>query len=257
MQVVPLVHTRRVPLWIVLGSALLLGAILTGLYMSHRVQSERLESERLAKQRLAEELQAQAEALRKATIVPDAGAAPETKPLVTPAETPITVLPRSGPCPLGAHLVSSPGRAFCVDVYEYPGGNTMPRTSVSFTEAGHICAQRGERLCGESEWERACRGKGAASYPYGQTFDATRCNTKGNSGEIALTGTFASCKSASGAYDMSGNVAEWVASGAQKGGAATQGAKESRCSALVKGAPAEGSVFVGFRCCADPTISRR
>jgi hypothetical protein len=257
LLVMPLARTRRVPLWLVLASAVLLGAILTGLYMSHRVQSERIESERQAKQRLAEELQAQAEAMRKLTAPPDAGIKPQVKPLVTPAETPVAVLPRSGPCPLGAHLVGGAGRPFCVDVYEYPGGNTMPRTSVSFAEAGHICSQRGERLCSEAEWERACRGKGAASYPYGQTFDPTRCNTKGNSGEIAPTGTFASCKSASGAYDMSGNVGEWVASGAQKGGSAQHGAREARCSALVKGAAVEGSVFVGFRCCADPGPFRR
>jgi len=52
---------------------------------------------------------------------------------------------------------------------------------------------------------------------------------------------------------MSGNVAEWVASGAQKGGTAAQGAKESRCSAVVRGTPEAGGPLVGFRCCADPT----
>ena len=62
-----------------------------------------------------------------------------------------------------------------------------------------------------------CRGKGGASYPYGQAYDAARCNTKGT---LAASGAFASCRSAVGAYDMSGNVAEWVSTGGQKGGSA-------------------------------------
>jgi formylglycine-generating enzyme required for sulfatase activity len=167
------------------------------------------------------------------------------------------MLPRAGACPLGGHQVSSGGHSFCVDVYEYPGGNTIPRTNVGFAEAGRICVARGERLCSESEWERACRGKGGASYPYGQAFDATRCNTKGSGGEVAPAGTFANCKSGVGAYDMSGNVAEWVASGAQKGGSAVQGARESRCSAVMRNSPPSGSAFVGFRCCADPAPPKR
>ena len=93
------------------------------------------------------------------------------RPIVTHPEPTTTVLPRSGPCPLGAHLVTGGGKPFCVDLYEYPGGNTMPRTDVAFAEAGRICAARGERLCSDGEWERACRGKGNGNYPYGHNYD--------------------------------------------------------------------------------------
>jgi formylglycine-generating enzyme required for sulfatase activity len=172
---------------------------------------------------------------------------------VTHPEPAPTVLPRSGACPLGANLISTGGKPFCIDLYEYPGGNTMPRTGVSFSEAARICAARGERLCTEPEWERACRGKGNASYPYGPMFDAGRCNVKGPRGEVGPAGAFPGCKSAAGAYDMSGNVAEWVASRAQKGASAVGTAKEARCSAGVRDAGESGSVFVGFRCCAEPT----
>jgi formylglycine-generating enzyme required for sulfatase activity len=166
------------------------------------------------------------------------------------------LLPRQGACPLGAHLVTAGSHSYCIDVYEYPGGNTIPRTNVSFADATRICSARGERLCSEGEWERACRGKGGASYPYGQAFDGARCNTKGAGAALSPAGTFQSCKSAVGAYDMSGNVAEWVASGAQKGGSTHDGAKESRCSAVIRGAPVSGGPLVGFRCCADPTGKR-
>jgi hypothetical protein len=163
-----------------------------------------------------------------------------------------TVLPRSGPCPLGAKLVPGP-HPFCIDAYEYPGGNTIPRVSVAFSEASHICAARGERLCNDVEWERACRGKAGASFPYGSSFDPTRCNTKGSSGDVAPAGAFPNCRSAAGVYDMSGNVAEWVASGAQRGGAVTTAPALARCSAAARNGSREGSVYVGFRCCADPT----
>jgi eukaryotic-like serine/threonine-protein kinase len=238
--------------------AAFIAAVGVALAVSHYLTEQRLEEERRAKQKLADELNAQAEALRKKQAMhPDAGAAAaKTPPVVTHPEPTPTLLPRQGACPLGAHLVTSGGRAFCVDVYEYPGGNTIPRTNVSFSEAGRICAARGERLCTEGEWERACRGKGNASYPYGQAFDATRCNTKGTGGELAPSGAFAACKSGAGAYDMSGNVAEWVATGAQKGGTAQQGARESRCSATTRTAPQTGGPLVGFRCCADPTGKR-
>ena len=127
---------------------------------------------------------------------------------------------------------------------------------VSYFEAQAYAAWAGARLPTETEWEKACRGRGNASYPYGQAFDATRCNTQGVGGEPAPSGTFAQCRSAAGAYDMSGNVAEWVSSGANKGGNAREGAKDSRCSAVTRGVPPAGGPLVGFRCCADPTAKR-
>ncbi|MCA1664465.1 MAG: SUMF1/EgtB/PvdO family nonheme iron enzyme, partial [Myxococcales bacterium] len=231
--------------------AAFIAAVGVALAISHYLTEQRLSDERREKQRLADELNAQAEALRHQQAPhADGGQSKAPLPVVTHPDAAPSMLPRQGACPLGAHLVTQGGHSFCVDVYEYPGGNTIPRTNVSLAEAGRICVARGERLCSEGEWERACRGKGGASYPYGQLYEAARCNT---TGELALTGSFAACKSAVGAYDMSGNVAEWVASAAQKGGTAKEGAKESRCSAVTRGAPTLGGPLVGFRCCADPT----
>ena len=134
----------------------------------------------------------------------------------------------------------------------------LPVESVSWHEAQSFCARLSERLgrrCRlptEIEWERACRGKSGASYPYGTSFDPTKCNTKGNTGEPAPTGTFAGCRSAVGAFDMSGNVAEWVSSKgapALKGGSAVDTNPLTRCSNTVRGAPAKGAPTIGFRCC--------
>jgi serine/threonine protein kinase len=180
------------------------------------------------------------------------------KPIVTHPDVP-TPPPASPPaaataggCPLGTALVPSTPPV-CIDLYEYPGGNTIPRVSVPFDEAEAICRARNARLCTDVEWERACRGKNGASYPYGTSFDPTRCNTQGNTGEPAPTGTFATCRSAIGAYDMSGNVAEWVISKgapALKGGSAVDTNPLARCSHTVRNPPTKGAPTVGFRCCA-------
>ncbi len=229
-----------------------------GIGVLHYMREMKQQHDRLEKQRLADQLNAQADTLRHnpppagaAQPVLDAGAAAHpSAPIVThPDVAPAAAV--SGPCPLGANLVEGKSR-FCIDLYEYPGGKTIPRTNIRFEEAGRLCSLRGERLCTEGEWERACRGKGGASYPYGATYDVSRCNTRG--GEIEPAGNFKDCRSGSGAYDMSGNVAEWVSAKgqpAQKGGSAQQGNPLARCSYTVRGG-GDGALFTGFRCCADP-----
>jgi hypothetical protein len=211
----------------------------------------RLTQERAAKQRLADELNARADAMRRASTQQ-----PAAPPVAAPKETVPALVPVAAPysnrCPLGANLVDGAHR-YCVDVYEYPGGKTIPRTDVSYEEAGRLCASRGERLCTADEWEHACRGKSGASYPYGQSFDPRRCNTRGSGGEVAPAGSFTTCRSASGAYDMSGNVAEWVAGShgsAQKGGSVLSTNPQTRCSNVVH--DGEPGIYVGFRCCSDP-----
>jgi hypothetical protein len=168
-------------------------------------------------------------------------AAPEEPPPEAPAAA-------SGPCGAGQVPVGSGKHAYCVDRFEFPGEGQLPRTGVSRVAAAALCRARGARLCSDGEWERACRGPSRASYPYGAAYKADRCNTRG--GEIAKAGAFADCKSQSGAFDMSGNAAEWTASGAVRGGATGEGDPAGRCShrARVKG---EAPALVGFRCCSD------
>ena len=132
---------------VLVALAAFIAAVGVALAISHYLTEQRLDTERREKQRLADELNAQAEAMRRQQAAhPDAGAVPSV-PVVSHPEPMPSLLPRQGACPLGAHLVSTGGHAFCVDVYEYPGGNTIPRTNISFVEAGRICAARGERLC--------------------------------------------------------------------------------------------------------------
>jgi hypothetical protein len=159
-------------------------------------------------------------------------------------------------CPPAARLVQASGvTPYCIDLYEYPGAGQQPTTGVDLAAAGDLCAKRGERLCDGDEWQAACVGPGGASYPYGDTFTASKCNTaqRDNSDpkQPVPAGSLADCVSPVGAYDMSGNVAEWTTSGAIFGGSSQQAWKDVRCSTRVVTDPSSTSPYVGFRCCAD------
>ncbi|WNG29369.1 SUMF1/EgtB/PvdO family nonheme iron enzyme [Cystobacter fuscus] len=145
---------------------------------------------------------------------------------------------------------------FCIDEFEFPNrAGAVPRVDVTWEEARAECGKLGKRLCSEDEWEKACKGPGSLRFPYGATFDAKGCNTQGNAGEPAASGSFARCRSGYGVADMSGNVAEWTSSSVggadrvQKGGAFDRQQPSVRCSARMSAEPDSGSASVGFRCC--------
>lgn len=161
-------------------------------------------------------------------------AAPPQKPMLA-----------SGGCPAGMVAVSG-SATFCIDQHEQPGAGQRPRTGVSYKDAEAACLQLGRRLCSDAEWEAACRGKGRASYPYGQDVRDGLCNTRG--GALAPAGARPTCVSAAGAYDMAGNAAEWVRGGGLRGGSAI-GDSDGRCSVRLKLPAGGASPFTGFRCC--------
>jgi hypothetical protein len=79
-----------------------------------------------------------------------------------------------------------------------------PTACVTWFQAEVACRLAGKRLATNQEWQAAATGTPDAGIDDG----ATTCRTTSGTG---LTGSRTKCKSLWGAYDMVGNVWEWVA----------------------------------------------
>ncbi len=140
-------------------------------------------------------------------------------------------------CPPNMVLVTQALVPFCVDMYEVSAGdacvyaepadeaetmlnlndrkctpvsevNKKPWTNVSLDQAQQACSRAGKRLPTASEWYKAAIGTPDMSSGWNEE----QCNVANNRADGAsLTGGGMRCISDAGAYDMVGNVWEWVA----------------------------------------------
>ena len=113
-----------------------------------------------------------------------------------------------------------------------------PQGYISSDQAEAACKASAKRLCTRDEWTAACRGRPDHDnvYPYGNTYEAGACNEGKPSpiitlygpnptyssaelndrrcdeldGGLAKGGDYPKCVSAYGAFDMHGNLHEWV-----------------------------------------------
>ena len=165
----------------------------------------------------------------------------------------------------------------------------IPQGYISQVEARDACEAAGKRLCAQTEFVRACRGPGDANfYPYGgRQHERGVCNEGKFSGVMVMFGTNAStwtyanfndprlnhlpgglaptgaydrCVSPDGAYDMVGNLHEWVESSRDKnlhvrfrGGSYGDAERNGPGCLYVTSAhePEYHDYSTGFRCCRD------
>lgn len=166
----------------------------------------------------------------------------------------------------------------CVDdVYAVSLAGVTPSSDISWFQAQAACENARKRLPSNAEWQSAVIGTPDPGADNG----TTDCNTS-NTLSVAGTGSRSSCVSSRGAFDMAGNLREWVADwvarstacGAWSGGVSPTGDTQCLAGAATTGEPgallrggsfasgasagplsviadrglSDGSELIGFRC---------
>ena len=142
-------------------------------------------------------------------------------------------VPIEPPLPAGDMVrlvLPTTSQTYEIDAYEYPNAKNERPQSASFFQAASLCAAEGKRLCKPDEWRTACQAGQMRSFSstddltaYGSRdhFGVRFCNVPGSvfsqfSGgpaeQLAPSGSFPNCGGATGVFDLTGNIDEWITS---------------------------------------------
>ncbi len=140
-------------------------------------------------------------------------------------------VPIEPPLPAGGmvSLTLPTDQVYEIDAYEYPNAKGEWPQSASFFQAASLCAAEGKRLCSPSEWSAACQAgqmqrfsstDDVAAYEGRDHFGVRFCNVPGSvfsqfrndpAAQLAPSGSFPNCGGATGVFDLTGNINEWIA----------------------------------------------
>jgi formylglycine-generating enzyme required for sulfatase activity len=104
---------------------------------------------------------------------------------------------------LHVHLVDG---AWQVD----PGFENYPMNEMTWYGARAFCVWKGGRLPTEAEWEKAARGTDERLYPWNGEVTCENANYFGCNRQAVPIDSYPQSLSPYGAYNMSGNIMEWV-----------------------------------------------
>jgi len=138
------------------------------------------------------------------------------------------------------------------DKMSHPVVNVSWYDAVAYCEWLSKVTGKAVRLPAEAEWEKAARGdRDKREYPWGESFEATRCNSYGlGLGSTTPVGIFPEGASPYGVLDLSGNVFEWTGSedrAVLRGGSFGNNERLVRCSYRSGRGPNSRSFSIGFR----------